>query len=102
MAVDAKQRRAHIVMPTELLDAVDAEVGPRKRSQFVQEAVEEKLWRKRMLVSLDEMAGSLKDADIPGWETSDAAAEWVRALRRGDVVNATALPEGEVREPVAP
>ncbi len=53
MAVDSKQRRAHFVMPAELLDAVDAEVGPRKRSQFVQEAVEEKLWRMRMLASLD-------------------------------------------------
>ncbi len=101
MAVDTKQRRAHIVMPTALLNAVDAEVGPRKRSQFVQEAVEEKLWRKRMLASLDEMAGSLKDADIPEWETSDAAAEWVRSLRRGDAADGAAVPDGEVREPVA-
>lgn len=101
MAVDTKQRRAHIVMPTALLNAVDAEVGPRKRSQFVQEAVAEKLWRKRMLASLDEMAGSLKDADIPEWETSDAAAEWVRALRQGDAVDVAAVSKGEVCEPVA-
>ena len=101
MAIETKQRRAHIVMPAKLLDAIDAEVGPRKRSQFVQEAIEEKLWRKRMLASLEEMAGSLKDADIPGWETSDAAAEWVRALRRGDAVDVAAVPEGEVLEPVA-
>lgn len=101
MAVDTKQRRAHIVMPAALLNAVDAEVGPRRRSQFVQEAVEEKLWRKRMLASLDEMAGSLKDADIPEWETSDAAAEWVRSLRRGDAADGAAVPDGEVREPVA-
>ena len=28
------------------------------------------------------MAGSLADVDIPGWDTKEAAAEWVRALRR--------------------
>lgn len=82
MAVDVKPRRAHVVMPAELIEKIDAEVGPRKRSRFVQEAVEEKLQRQRMQVSLAEMAGSLADWDIPGWETSDSAAEWVRALRR--------------------
>lgn len=102
MAVETKLRRAHFVMPAKLLDAVDAEVGPRKRSQFVQEAVEEKLWRKQMLASLDEMAGSLKDVDIPGWETSEAAAEWVRDLRRGDPEGATEPTDGVEREPTAP
>jgi hypothetical protein len=29
------------------------------------------------------MAGSLADVDIPGWDASEAAAEWVRALRSG-------------------
>jgi hypothetical protein len=29
------------------------------------------------------MAGSLADVAFPGWETSEAAAEWVRALRSG-------------------
>ena len=86
MAVDAKHRRAHIVMPAELVEKIDAQVGPRKRSRFVQEAVEEKLRRQRLKASLAEMAGSLADVDIPGWETSEAAAEWVRALRRGDQV----------------
>ncbi len=86
MAVETKSRRAHIVMPVELVEKIDAQVGPRKRSQFVQEAVEEKLRRQRLHASLAEMAGSLTNVDIPGWETPEAAAEWVRALRRGDPV----------------
>jgi len=93
MAVGTRQRRAHIVMPAELIEAVDAQVGPRGRSQFVQEAVAEKLRRQRILADLDEMAGSLANVDIPGWETPEAAAEWVRALRRGEPVGVTASPE---------
>jgi hypothetical protein len=73
-------------MPAELVEKIDALVGPRKRSRFVQEAVEEKLRRQRLQASLAEMAGSLADVDIPGWETPEAAAEWVHALRRGDPV----------------
>ncbi len=87
MSIDTKQRRAHIVMPTGLVEEIDAEVGPRKRSRFVQEAVEEKLRRKRLRASIAEMAGSLANVEIPGWESSEAAAEWVRAQRRGDPVS---------------
>lgn len=82
MVVDIKPRRVHTVMPAELIEEIDAQVGPRKRSRFVQEAVEKKLRREKMLASLAEMAGSLAECDIPDWETSEAAAEWVRALRR--------------------
>ena len=92
MVTDAGQRRAHIVMPTELVEEIDAQVGPRRRSRFVQEAVEEKLRRQRLQTSLSEMAGSLADVDIPGWETPEAAAEWVRALRRGDSVGVSTTP----------
>ncbi len=94
MVTDTRQRRAHIVMPAELVDEIDAQVGPRGRSRFVQEAVEEKLRRQRLQASLAEMAGSLADVDIPGWETPEAAAEWVRALRRGEPVGVSTTPDG--------
>ena len=92
MVTDTRQRRAHIVMPAELVEEIDAQVGPRRRSRFVQEAVEEKLRRQRLQASLTEMAGSLADVDIPGWETPEGAAEWVRALRRGDSVGVSIPP----------
>ena len=94
MVTDTTQRRTHIVMPVELVEEIDAQVGPRKRSRFVQEAVEEKLRRQRLQTSLAEMAGSLADVDIPGWETPEAAAEWVRALRRGDPVGVSTTVDG--------
>lgn len=80
------RRRAHVVLPDELLREIDARVGQRKRSEFIQEAIEEKLRRQKMQTTLAEMAGSLAGVDIPGWETPEAAAEWVRALRRGDPI----------------
>jgi len=78
--------RTHVVMPPALVKDVDELVGERQRSHFVSEAVEEKLRRHRLLDLFEEMAGSLKDVDIPGWETPESTAEWVRAMRRGDSI----------------
>ena len=79
-----KRRRVHITLPSDVADAIDQFVGSGRRGQFIAEAVEQELWRRRLLVALDEMSGSLADADIPGWDTSESAAEWVRAIRRSE------------------
>lgn len=82
MPVEAtRRRRAHIVIPEEVVAEVDALVGPRKRSKFVQEAVEEKLKRASRVDAFKRFAGSLADVDTPGWETSESTARWVRAMR---------------------
>jgi hypothetical protein len=78
-----RHRPPPFVALAKLIAEIDAQVGSRNRNQFIQEAVEEKLRRQRLKASLAEMAGSLADVDIPGWEASEAAAEWVRALRSG-------------------
>ncbi len=74
--------RAHVVMPKDVLTEVDELVGPRRRSHYVTDAVEERLRRDRLLRAIDEMAGSLADVDIPGWETPESTSEWIRNLRR--------------------
>jgi hypothetical protein len=96
MAVSSQAKRAHIVMPAELIGQIDERVGPRRRSQFVQEAVEEKLRRQAVQESLAAMAGSLADVDIPGWETPESASEWVRRLRSGEAAGICAQPDDEV------
>ena len=83
MAVATERRRVHVVLPREVIDQVDALVGPRKRSQFIQEAIEETLRRLRRIRAYEEFAGSLANVDIPGWETSESTIEWVGAQRRG-------------------
>jgi metal-responsive CopG/Arc/MetJ family transcriptional regulator len=74
--------RAHVIVPDDLIAEVDKLVGPRKRSEFFVEAVREKLRRDRLMAAAEAAAGSLIGVDIPGWETSESAAEWVREQRR--------------------
>ncbi len=73
--------RTHVVIPKELVDSVDELVGRRSRSKFFTEAVAEKLTRARLAKAAKSVVGSLADADIPGWETSESAAAWVRTSR---------------------
>ncbi len=43
MRVSSGRRGAHIVTPGELLQEIDARVGQRRRSEFIQEAIEESI-----------------------------------------------------------
>ena len=79
-----RHTRTHIVLPTQLLDEIDAIVGPRERSKFIAEAAAEKLRRMRLVDLVDKLAGSLKGRDTPGWETAESAAAWVHESRQAD------------------
>lgn len=74
--------RTHIIIPDTLIKEVDKLVGPRERSAFFVEAVSREVRQRRLLIAAKKAAGSLKDEDIPGWESSKSAAEWVHNLRR--------------------
>ena len=81
MGLSTGRRRAHVVMPSELLREIDARVGQRKRSEFILEAIEEKLNRLRRVEAFERVVGSVADGDIPEWETRESTADWLRALR---------------------
>jgi hypothetical protein len=38
----------------------------------------------RLQSLVDELAGSLKDDEMPGWETAESAAAWVHKNRQAD------------------
>lgn len=76
--------RTHVVMPKEMIRAIDHLVGRRCRSKFLTEAAEEKLRRLRQRTALEKVAGSLRDVDVPGWETPEAVSEWVAESRAAD------------------
>ena len=78
----ARTVRTHVVLPEELVEEMNRVIGPRKRSRFISELVEQERRRRRRVEAFDRVAGSLADVDIPGWETSESASEWVRELRR--------------------
>ena len=69
-------------MPKELLDELDLIVGPRRRSEFLTELLQRELRSQRLLAAFDRAAGSLRDSENPGWETSESAEDWVRKIRR--------------------
>lgn len=74
--------RAHIVIPESLLEEVDALVGPRRRSEFFEEAAREKVRQEKLRRAAHAVGGSLAGTTITGWESSEEAREWVRSLRR--------------------
>jgi predicted transcriptional regulator len=76
--------RTHIVLPREVVDDVDRLVGHRRRSQFMAEAVQEKLRREKLSAALAATAGALKDVDISHWATPEETSAWVRGLRQED------------------
>jgi hypothetical protein len=80
--VRRETKRAHVIIPDDLLQQVDALVGPRHRSEFFVAATREKVRREHLRRAAHELAGSLRDEPTPGWETPEASSAWVRALRK--------------------
>lgn len=75
-----KTKRAHVLLPLDLVREIDTIVGPRGRSAFLVETAREAIRRKRMLQFLDSDEPVWKEADHPEFKHGSAA--WVRKLRR--------------------
>jgi hypothetical protein len=75
-----KTKRAHVLLPQDLVREIDAIVGPRGRSAFLVETAREAIRRRRLLRFLENETPAWKDEDHP--ELSRGAAAWVRQLRR--------------------
>lgn len=97
MAVSITRRRAHVVLPAELLREIDARVGQRRRSEFIQDAIEEKLNLLERVEAFRRVAGSIADGEVPEWETRESTEEWLRELRGGSETSLTPMPLKSVR-----
>ncbi|HEX5499236.1 MAG TPA: hypothetical protein VFX03_08420 [Thermomicrobiales bacterium] len=76
-----ERRRAHVVLPGELINEIDARVGQRHRSQFIQNAVEDKLRRLRRVEAFERILESPDEVGIPEWGTRESTSDWLRGLR---------------------
>ena len=74
--------RTHVVLPDDLVAAIDGLVGPGKRSRFIEDAVKEQVRKQRLLKAIDESFGTVNG--IPEWETSESTAQWVHDTRQQD------------------
>lgn len=72
--------RTNLLLPEELIAAVDEIAGPRGRSRYVAAALERQVRRDRWYADAKATAGAWKDH--PLFPTGEAVVEWVREGRR--------------------
>jgi len=73
-------RRAHILLPQELVGEIDAIVGPGKRSAFLVETARAEIRRRKLLQFLESEEPAWKEENHP--ELAKGSAAWVRGLRQ--------------------
>ena len=72
-------KRAHIVLPEDLVEGIDSLVGPRGRSAFLVEIARNEIRRQKLLRFLNSKEPVWKDENHP--ELKQGSASWVRKLR---------------------
>jgi hypothetical protein len=71
--------RTNLLLPEDVVEALDRVAGPRGRSRYVAQALRERIRRDEREAEMHEAAGSWRDH--PDFPTSEAVVEWVRRLR---------------------
>ncbi len=74
--------RAHVVLPDEVIERIDANVGRRQRSRFIEVAAREKLDRIELEKALRATAGIARGPGYRHWKDQRAINAWVRRARR--------------------
>ena len=72
-------RRAHLVLPQELIEEIDSVVGPRGRSAFLVETALAELRRRRLLTFLGDDEPAWNESDHP--ELGAGSGAWVKRIR---------------------
>ena len=72
-------KRAHVILPVDLVADIDKLVGKRGRSAFIAEVTREEILRRRQRAALARVAGVWKDKDHP--ELKDGSVKWVEQMR---------------------
>ena len=73
--------RVHITLTDDLVRELDRRVGPRRRSSFIAQAVQQALDDAHRWELIEESLDSIAEG---GHEWDDDPAGWVRAQRRAD------------------
>jgi len=72
----------HVVLPSDLLEEVDKEIGGGSRSPFIAEAVERDLYRRETVRLFRELTSDpTARPSNPAWATPESTSQWVRAQR---------------------
>ncbi|MGH2408138.1 MAG: hypothetical protein ACRDF7_08695 [Candidatus Limnocylindrales bacterium] len=76
----------NLMLPADLVKAIDDVAGPRNRSRFFEDAARAKLKRERLRLAIERTAGAWKAEDYPEFATSEMVVEWVKRMR-GEVTD---------------
>ena len=74
--------RTNVTLPEELVREIDRVAGRRKRSQFIVEAVRERLAKLRFSEALAQAAGAWSDENHPDLVTQEDIKRYLRRARR--------------------
>ena len=74
-------KRAHVLLPEDLVREIDALVGPRGRSSFLVETAREEVRRQKLLRFLKSEDPAWKSEDHP--ELAGGASAWGRKAKAG-------------------
>ena len=74
-----RKKRAHVILPEDLVADIDRLVGKRGRSAFLAEVARDEITRLRQRSALKAAAGAWKNEDHP--ELRSGSAAWVRKIR---------------------
>jgi hypothetical protein len=72
-------RRAHVILPIDVVADIDKLVGKRGRSAFLTEVARDEIQRRQQRNALRAAKGAWKDDDHP--ELKDGAEAWVNQMR---------------------
>lgn len=86
-----RRKRAHVILPEDLLAEVDRLVGERGRSAFLAEVVQREIQRRKLLAALRDARGSWKNEDHP--ELQDGSEAYVERLRAENEERLQSLPD---------
>jgi hypothetical protein len=91
-------KRAHVILPDDLLREIDSLVGPRGRSAFLVETARTEVRRQKLLQFLEgksqaRKGPAWKDEDHP--ELAEGVGTWVRKLRAESEGRARSRPAGK-------
>ena len=76
--------RTHVIVSDEVVGAIDARVGQRARSRFLEEAAREKLARLDLEDAIRATAGAVDAHKHPYWSDRETTRAWVRAGRESE------------------
>lgn len=76
-------RKITVSVPQDLLNRLDHVISSRQRSNFIVEAIEERLALLEQVAVIEESAGSWRDEDYPALKKDNDIDNWLSDLRRG-------------------